>query len=302
MRRPPVVLILTILVTAILAFAGGPISGSLQAAMQSTVYLPWVALPPKPTETPTATATLTPSITPTPTQTLTPSVTPTPTLTLTPSVTPTASITPTPTATREPGALEWDPRLDRRGAVIVFASPAPGQGYWRLVKGVWYGPEEPPFAGQHNIFVDALRADGARKPNVAFDVTNLDGSSLFQRIYTELKTGELYATNFPMYKLAPAYRVKPADGNPGDSITNLGLGSIEYPYLAYHTSYGFVWQWTNAPLPTSTASPTATLTATLTSTVTASPSATPTETRSPAATATPTETPTETVVAEGVRH
>jgi hypothetical protein len=234
---------LLLLALAALAFATAPANGAPLLGDPHIVYLPFVAQPPPPTPTPT------PSATPAATET------------------PTPSVTPTPTNTREPGALEWDPRLDQRGVKITPAVPTPGQGYWQLVKGVWYGPEEPPFQGQHHIFVDALRADGSRQPGVSFDVTNLDGSTVLGVMVTELKPGDLYAANFPMFQLAPAYRTLPADGSPADAVTNLGLGSIEYPYYTYHTSYGFVWQWTVAP----------------------------------AATMTPTPTPTETPVLEGVR-
>lgn len=217
-----------------LALLSAPATGAPVTNGPNIVYLPFIAVAPAPTATPT------------------------PTETLTPTATPTASVTPTPTSTREPGALEWDPRLDQRGVKITPAVPTPGQGYWRLIKGVWYGPEEPPFAGQHHIFVDALRPDGSRQPGAPFDVTNLDGTTVFGKMVTELKPGDLYAANFPMYQLAPAYRTLPSDGAPADSVTNLGLGSIEYPYYAYHTSYGFVWQWTVAPAATATSTPTST--------------------------------------------
>jgi hypothetical protein len=226
------------LALAVIALLSTPARGA--SVLGATVYLPFVAQPPPPTATPTPTHTPTPSATPSPTETLTPSA------------------TPNPTQTREPGALEWDPRLDQRGVKITPAAPMPGEGYWRLVKGVWYGPEEPPFAGQHHIFVDTLRADGSRRPGVPFEVTNLDASTVLGTMVTELKPGDLYAANFPMYRLAPAYRTLPSDGSPADAVTNLGLGSIEYPYLAYHTSYGFVWQWTVAPAATETPTPTPT--------------------------------------------
>ncbi|MCX7670300.1 MAG: hypothetical protein N2439_09535, partial [Anaerolineae bacterium] len=32
----------------------------------------------------------------------------------------------------------WDPRLTQRGTTLIPATVQPGQGYWRLVKGVWY--------------------------------------------------------------------------------------------------------------------------------------------------------------------
>jgi hypothetical protein len=222
------------------------------------VYLPLVAKPPEPTSTPTATPTLTPSPTPTETSTLTPSLTPTETQTFTPSPTatetapitpsPTPTITPTPTAspTRDPDAIDWDPRLDQRGALIVPAQVQAGEWYWRLVKGVWYGENEEPFAGQHHIFIDTRNQSNARVPGIPIRVTSLDGSTIFATVVTELKPLDPYAANFPMYAVAPAYRAVPVDGSPADAVTNLGLGTIEDPQLAAHTSYGFTWQWTEA--------------------------------------------------------
>jgi hypothetical protein len=236
---------LLLLALALLGLASAPATGTALTFVQNPVFLPFIAAAPPSTLTPTPTETHTPTATWTPTQTLTPSV------------------TPTTTATRQPGELEWDERLDQRGAKILYATPTPGQGYWRLIKGIWYGPEEPPFAGQHHIFVDALRPDGSRQPGVAFNVTNLDATMVLATIVTELKPGDPYAANFPMYQLAPAYRTMPSDGSPADAVTNLGLGSIEYPYLAYHTSYGFVWQWTVAPAATETPTSTPTSTKTL---------------------------------------
>ncbi len=143
--------------------------------------------------------------------------------------------------------VDWDPRLDVRGTVIIPADVQPGQGYWRLVKGVWYGPDEPPFAGQHHIFVDTLNQAGERQPGVPVEIRSVDKTILWQTIITEEKRGDLYAANFPMYNLAPSYWAMPTDGNPADAVSGMGLGSIEHPEYAYHVSYGFVWQWTIAP-------------------------------------------------------
>lgn len=189
---------------------------------------------------------------------------PSPTLTATPSPTSTFTPSPSPTVTPKPGALVWDPRLSQRGALLVPANVQPGEWYWRLVKGVWYAEHEPPFDGQHHIFVDTIDPPGIRRPGIRLLVTSLDGVTVLGDITTEAKPGDLYAANFPMYKAAPAYRVIPftapagvlADGGPADAVTNLGLGTIEEPWRTSHTSYGFVWQWTQAPAPTATPWPT----------------------------------------------
>ena len=176
----------------------------------------------------------------------TPSLTPTPSPSPTPTATSTPTPSPTPTATPTPSGLVWDPRLDQRGAFVIPAQVQPGESYWRLVKGVWYAENEPPFAGQRHIFVDALTGQGSRQTGVSFEVTSLDGLVVYGTIITEPKPGELYAANFPMYVVAPAYRVTPSDGSPGDAVSGLGLGSIELPDWTIHTSYGFVWQWSVA--------------------------------------------------------
>ncbi len=265
MRRH-LVLVFTVLLLAVCAVLLPSTRGPAFADEPPSwwVYLPVVANPPTPTPTatstpsptPTATETFTPSPTPTetwtpsPTPTATQTFTPTPTATytvpVTPSPTPTMTASPTATPTRAPSQIEWDPRLDQRGAKILPAQVQPGQWYWRLIKGVWYAENEPPFAGQHHILVDARNVPGERQPGIAFNVTSLDGGTLYQRIVTEMKPGELYAANFPMYAVAPVYQVKPADGIPGDAVTNLGMGSIEQPQWAIHTSYGFTWQWSRA--------------------------------------------------------
>lgn len=229
------------------------------------MYLPVVANPPPtptntptltPTATPTATETFTPSPTPTETQTFTPSPTATDTVPVTPSPTPTITPTPTASPTRNPTQIEWDPRLDQRGALVVPAQIQAGQWYWRLVKGVWYADNEQPFAGNHNIYVDIRTAEDVRKPGVPVRFTSLDGGTVWDTRITEPKPdcgapnssypSCLYATDFGMYALAPAYRAIPSDGSPADAVTNLGMGSIEHPELAYHTSYLFVWEWSQA--------------------------------------------------------
>jgi hypothetical protein len=192
-------------------------------------------------------------VAPSPTPTATPSPTQTPSPTLTPSVTPT------------PGPLTWDPRLDQRGAVLVPADVSPGEWYWRLIKAVWYAEHEPPFDGQHHIFADTLDPSGDRQPGVRIRVTCLDGATVYGDITTELKPGDLYAANFPMWVTAPAYRAGPFTGAPADAVTGLGMGTIEEPWRTSHTSYGFVWQWTVAvavPSPTASPAPAVTPTAT----------------------------------------
>ena len=199
--------------------------------LQPRVYLPVVFGPPAmPSATPTATS----ISTPTPTATLTPIASPTPI------------------------GRDWDPRLDQRGTILIPAQVQPGQGYWRLVKGVWYAENEPPFAGQLHIFVDTVDTATQRQIGMPIQITSLDGLAVFANLTTELKPGELYAASFRMNEVAPAYRAVPADGNLADAVSGMGMGSIEQPGFKVHTSYGFCWQWTIAPDATPTPSPTPT--------------------------------------------
>ena len=55
---------------------------------------------------------------------------------------------------KPPQPLDWDPRLDERGAALVPAQVTSSQGYWRLTKAIWY--DEVESQGKHHILVDAL--------------------------------------------------------------------------------------------------------------------------------------------------
>ena len=161
-----------------------------------------------------------------------------------------------PTVAGVPQGIVWDSRLTERGASVIPAQVQPGQGYWRLVQGQWFDVNDPPLNGQHNIFLEALNQSGQRQIGVPMRLAAPDVRDIYGYIGTEAKNDEPYAASFPMYKIAPAYRVEPADGAPADAVSDLGLGNIEHPDLAMLTSYGFTWQWTvagqNVPVATST--------------------------------------------------
>lgn len=189
--------------------------------------------------------------------------------------------TPTATATSTVPAeppREWDPRLTQRGTELIPAEVEPGEGYWRLVKAVWFNEEEA--QGRHHIFVDVLDADGKRIVGLPVRIYWAAGET---PLITQAKPGEPYAADFGMFDVAPSYGAKPNDGNPADDVWGMGLGSIDQPFHTIHSSYGLTWQWTIAGGPEQTATPTAT------------PSPTPTATTTPTETATPTETSTPTV-------
>jgi len=244
--------------------------GTIPNGLPHTIYLPVIQLP---AQLPVA-ATPVPSATPS----------------LTATITPTTTVTVLPT--QEPQAesdLDWDARLDQRGAVLVRATVTPGQGYWRLVKAVWYNHIEA--QGRHHIFMDTLDESGNRQSGVTMQIAWPGGNATVQ---SEAKAGEPFAANYPMYSLAPAYGVFPANGAPADRVEGLGLGEINEPYLAYHTSYGLTWRWSIAPMPTATPTPTpvATLPPTGTTTPTTTPSPTPTTTPLTTPLTTPSPTPT----------
>lgn len=206
-----------------------------------------------------------------PTPTDVPTFTPTPSSI--PSFTPTAEATLTPVPTQSALDRVWDPRLDQRFATYTPAQVVSGQGYWKLIKAVWFNESES--QGRHHIFVDVLDRDGKRMTEVPILIDWPDGS---HKIITEAKPGEPYASNFDMYSRAPAYAAFPNDGAPADMIGGMGLGEIDSPHLGHHTSYGLTWQWTIAEDP-QTPALTPTETSVPTETVIATPTPLPTETQ-----------------------
>ena len=141
-------------------------------------------------------------------------------------------------------AIDWDVRLCGRFTELLPAQVQAGQWYWRLIRGRWYDVHEFPFDGNHNIYVDTLSNSGARQTGVPIRFSSLDGSQTFQIKTTEAKPGFLYAVDFPMYVVAPAYRAEPASGAPADVVRGMGMGNFEHPDWKIHTSSLFVWQWT----------------------------------------------------------
>ncbi|MCC7352605.1 MAG: hypothetical protein IT330_02520 [Anaerolineae bacterium] len=205
---------------------------------------------------------------------------------------------PLPDAGVEPGDLapaytiDWDPRLCQRYTQLVPANVGPGQWYWRLIKARWYDENEDPFRGLFHILVDTLDGAGNRQVGVTVRFTWSGG---YQDYATEAKPGELYATNFPMNEVAPAYSAQPISGGPADVVSGMGYGNASNPNI--HTSYLLVWRWTMAsgdgpPAVCGPAAPTPTPTRTPTTAPTATPTPTPTPTATP--TSTPSPTPTRT--------
>ena len=98
--------------------------------------------------------------------------------------------------------------------------------------------------GRVNIYVDTLDRNGKRQIGVQLRFGWPDN---FATTYTSAKPGELYAADFPMCNLAPIYSAQPDDGAPADRVDGMGLGEIDSPDYAHHTSYGLIWRWTIAP-------------------------------------------------------
>ena len=159
------------------------------------------------------------------------------------------SPTPRPAAVPTASPLKdrvWDPRLTQRGATLIPAQVKPGQGYWRLVQARWFDEGEPPFDGKHHVYIDTLDSSGKRQTGVRVQMASLASSEILGYTSTEAKPGEAYAANFPMFVVAPAYRVQPATDAPADAVSGLGLGSLAVPDLPTLTSTGLTWQWTVA--------------------------------------------------------
>ena len=128
----------------------------------------------------------------------------------------------------------WDHRLSVRNALAVPFRGELGQTYFRLVAGEWLDVDEA--KGLHHILVEVLNEAGQRMIGVPVILEN--GGRAEQN--TEEKRGESYAAAIPMVNLAPAYSIRVGDFS--DKVSGLGLGTIEHPNNAFHTSYRFVFQ------------------------------------------------------------
>ena len=93
--------------------------------------------------------------------------------------------------------------------------------------------------------MDVLDESGVRKPGVPLRITWTGGSDVRT---SEEKPGEVYATDFDMYAVAPAYNAWPDDGLPVDKVYGMGLGEYRRSVAtAIHTSYLLIWQKTVMP-------------------------------------------------------
>ncbi len=94
--------------------------------------------------------------------------------------------------------------------------------------------------------LDVRGRSGERLTGIRFRMTSIwDGSNLGE-VVTEEKSSDAYAANFPMWAVAPAYRVEMLTGDPAEGVTGLGMGTPTCWYCTEHVSYGFVWEWVEA--------------------------------------------------------
>lgn len=98
---------------------------------------------------------------------------------------------------------------------IIRAQIAPGETYWKLVKAD--GPEE--WGGRHSVFVDVWDEQGNRIVGMPVTFWWNNGSDTKP---TELKEGEPFAVDFPMYAAGEAYGVRVGNGFT-DQVFGMGL-------------------------------------------------------------------------------
>ena len=121
-----------------------------------------------------------------------------------------------------------------------MAADAVGAATWHVTYGEWF--DEQQAEGHVNVFVAVVDEHGMLASGIPVRWFWQDGSDVQP---TEIKRdpwlGELYSLDLDMNVPAPAYGVR-IDGQPGDMITGLGLGSIEQPHYKIHAGYFFKFQ------------------------------------------------------------
>lgn len=123
----------------------------------------------------------------------------------------------------------------KNGATYKPADVSPGALYWKLI--IADGPEW--WEGKHSIFVDCWDTNGLRVVGVP---VTYSWPGDIQTKLTELKKGEPYALDFPMFNSRPALGIWVSDNRyPSDALHGLGLVPFER-----HVSYKLVFQLTRA--------------------------------------------------------
>jgi hypothetical protein len=133
---------------------------------------------------------------------------------------------------------DLDPRLPALNVGIQPANVQPGQSYWRLAKAYWQNKEES--GNDHTIYIEVLDENGSRITGQPVEIQWQDGNLV---VTTEDKPPYEYPANFPMYGTLGSYQVR-IGGLPSDTITGLGMGTIEQPAFTIHTNFLLTWQRT----------------------------------------------------------
>ncbi len=121
-----------------------------------------------------------------------------------------------------PDTIAW-------GVVYKPAVVAPGQLYWQCV--VADGPMD--IGGNISIFVDLWDEQGLRVVGVPVLFYWDDGD---ERKLTELKPGEGFAVDLPMFAGGHSYGVRVDDGTPSDDLFGFGLGKW-VPHHAFRVTF-----------------------------------------------------------------
>jgi hypothetical protein len=205
----------------------------VKAQAPTNTPLPTIAPPtatPAVTNTPTRTHTPLPTNTPLPTDTPLPTSTPTktplpPTATPVPPTNtprpPTATpVPPTPTPVPPP-PISWDGRLAFLGVGIAGANVAPGQQYWRVVRGIFEDWNEG--GGGHAIAVEILD-EGGNRLALPFGAEVGIAANGGQVVLAWTKLDQPYPVIYDIYAGLGAYSVwLTQSGLPSERVYGMGL-------------------------------------------------------------------------------
>jgi hypothetical protein len=107
-----------------------------------------------------------------------------------------------------------------------------------LVAARWADPAQS--AGRHQIFVEVLDDEGRRAVTEVVIVAWPGGS-----VQLPVKTDPLepWGWVFDMYNTLGSYDAYVGGAVPSDRVTGMGLGTIEYPNIKFHTSFYLTYNW-----------------------------------------------------------
>lgn len=142
-----------------------------------------------------------------------------------------------------PSPRQWDERLTQRGVAVETPPLAPGEAYWKVVKGEWLNEAES--KGRHHLYFDVWNSAGERVNGVPIAVTWPSGAT---QVAIDKPLNEPFGGNFPMSPSRNEYTAKPVTELPAERVIGLGMGSDEGSGFnaANHTSTVLVWQLSQA--------------------------------------------------------